>query len=169
MAGLLSSVLAIVSYSAAKPINLLGPELSLASAASTSSLAPLFAKPTINESEPTLNVPAPITICYEGRGQADLIPDQCMEALVNSDFASLPPLETLAFASRSSPLSIGKIGLPRRYLSCMSSCPSHYSGIVDANHFPSGWQMCDRTLSSAGSVDGLYYPAAVQSGCQQID
>lgn len=128
MAGLLCYILAVVSFSAAKPINLLGPELSLASAASTSSLAPLSAKPSINESESTLNVPAPITICYEQRGQADLIPDQCMEALVNSDFASLPPLQTLAFTSRSSPLSIGQIGLPRRYLSCMSPCPCQHSG-----------------------------------------
>ena len=42
-----------------------------------------------------------------------------MEALVNSDFARLPPNEMLTFEPRSSPSLVGQIGLPRRYHSCM--------------------------------------------------
>ena len=65
----------------------------------------------------TLNVSGLWTDCFESE-KHNLDPDQCMNALVNSEFASLPPNEVLEFASRSTSQSARLIGLPRRYLSC---------------------------------------------------
>ena len=116
MAGLLYSILSIAGISAAKPLDLLGAEPNLMPAAISSFVS---GNQSINASVPALSAFDVVTVCFDKSEEPALITDQCTEALVNSDFASLPPTKRLTFTSRTSPLSIGQIGLPRRYYSCM--------------------------------------------------
>lgn len=116
MEGRLYYLLAIACIAAANPLDLLGPEPNLLPAAVPSFLS---SNQSINASVLAPKVSDAVTVCFQQSEESALIVDQCIEALVNSDFASLPPTKRLTFTSRSSPLSIGQIGLPRRYHSCM--------------------------------------------------
>ena len=117
MALRLYTVLALATLIAAKALSFLDsdkrstltPALSLFPTSQSHSVVPLNS---------TLNVSALHTDCFEESEKHNLDPDQCTNALVNSEFASLPPNEMLEFASRSSSSSYRLIGLPRRYLSC---------------------------------------------------
>ena len=119
MALLLYTVLALATLIAAKPLSFLDsnkrstviPALSLLPTSQGHSVALLNS---------TLNVSGIYTDCFEESEKHSLSQDLCMNALVNSEFASLPPNEILEFASRSSSQSARLIGLPRRYLSCTS-------------------------------------------------
>ena len=119
MAHLLYFFLAIASISTTKPIDLTNPESILTPAAITSSFVPVAINESVKANNSTLAVSAPFIVCNGRNEEPDLVQDQCMEALVNSDFASLPPTQPLTFAARSPSLPIGSIGLPRRYLSCI--------------------------------------------------
>lgn len=142
--------LAITIILSTGTLGLLLPQ-SLLPAITAPSLLPSLSqsKPKINSSfELALNATDPFTLCYDKADQPDLIRDQCMEALVNSDFAGLPPTDTLTFMPRSPRLVHGQIGLPRRYQSCRSysSAPNirfTLYGVTDAEASSSGWQMCN--------------------------
>ena len=116
---LFCSILGIASISAAKPLNLLTTDQNLTPATEPPSPFPLSRNNSINAFNSTLDLSAPYTVCWDEAEGFHLIADQCMEALVNSDFARLPPNEMLTFEPRSSPSLAGQIGLPRRYHSCM--------------------------------------------------
>ena len=81
------------------------------------SLLPTYQGSSVVLLNSTLNVSGLWTDCYESE-EHNLDPDQCTNALANSEFASLPPNEVLELAPRSATQSARLIGLPRRYLSC---------------------------------------------------
>ena len=119
MALLLCSILGIASISAAKPLNILTTDLTLTPTTESLSHFPLSSNTSINANNSTLELSAPHTVCWDQSEGVDLNGDQCKEALVNADFARLPPNDMLTFEARSSRLLAGHIGLPRRYHSCM--------------------------------------------------
>ena len=119
MALLFCSILGIATISAAKPLDLLTTDQTLRPAIESSSRFPLSSNSSIIALNSTLGLSAPYTICWDESEGFHLEGDQCTEALVNSDFARLPPNEMLTFEPRSSPSLAGQIGLPRRYLSCV--------------------------------------------------
>ena len=118
MAFLLFAFLASASLTAAQSSHSLNPKEVSTPKPALSLLSPSKSQPLVLLNS-TLDVSAPFTVCYGPNKEPDLEQDQCMEALVNSEFASLPPTQMLEFASRSSPSPAGQIGLPRRYLSCV--------------------------------------------------
>lgn len=111
------SMFAMINDSAAKSLNLVAP--SILAPIVTASLLVFSDNQSIQTHTSTVSVSVPTVFCHDGTEGPTLIPDQCMEALVNSDFARLPPTEMLTLAPRSSNLPVGQIGLPRRYSSCM--------------------------------------------------
>ena len=119
MALLFCSILGIASILAAKPLDLLTTDQTLRPATGTPSPFPLSSNNSIIALNSTSSLSAPYTICWDKSEGFHLEGDQCKEALVNSDFARLPPNEMLTFEPRSSPPLVGQIGLPRRYLSCV--------------------------------------------------
>ena len=119
MALLVCSILGIAAVSVAKPMNLPATDQTLTPTTEPLSLFPLSSNKSINSINSTLNLSAPYTVCWDQSEGVDLDGDQCKEALVNSDFARLPPDEMLTFEPRSSTSPAGQIGLPRRYHSCM--------------------------------------------------
>ena len=121
MALILCCILGIAGTSAAIPLNLLDPEQSLTPAVQPPSRISHSTNQSWEASNSTSAVSAPFTLCYKESQGSALIADQCVEALVNSDFARLPPTEVLTFAPRSSPALAGQFELPRRYQSCTCS------------------------------------------------
>ena len=118
MARQIYAILAIAHISVANPLSLTIPQSILPPVGIPSSLALYSSDQSIKSSNSTLNISSPVVFCFDGTEAPALVPDQCMEALVNSDFSRLPPTEKLTFAPRSSSSQIGQIGLPRRYHSC---------------------------------------------------
>ena len=151
MALLFSSILGIGSISAAKPLNLLTMDQILTPPTEPPSPFPLSSDNSINTINSTLDLSAPYFVCWDESEGSHLIADQCMEALVNSDFARLPPNEMLTFEPRSSPSLAGQIGLPRRYLSCMYiALPCHRgseAGIYAESYTADGRCVIEPSLS----------------------
>ena len=119
MALLLCSILGIASISVAKPLSILVTDPTLMPTTESLSPFPLSSNTSINAINSTLDLSSPHPICWDQSEGVDLNGDQCKEALVNGDFARLPPNDVLTFEPRSSQPLAGHIGLPRRYHSCM--------------------------------------------------
>ncbi len=111
--------LVLISTSAAKAIGQLGFEQNHRPTVDLSLLSSPSSNRSIENVNTTLDVSALYTICYGTEEGSALVPEHCVDALVNGEFASLPPTELLEFSPRDSSQPAGFIGLPRRYLSCM--------------------------------------------------
>ena len=113
----LYAILALATFISARTLNFLDRD-------KRSTLTPALSLLPTSQDHPvvllnsTLNVSVWHTDCFEESEKDSLEPDQCMNALANSEFASLPPEEIFEFAPRTLPPSPRLIGLPRRYLSC---------------------------------------------------
>ncbi len=119
MANLLSLLLAMTSILLANSLSLQCPEPCLAQDAASPPISLSPKNQSVKDNHLALNVSALFPVCFGSGEHPILFTDQCMEALVNSDFASLPPTETLMFVPRIPLTQLPQvIGLPRRYHSC---------------------------------------------------